>query len=50
MTRAKVSGDCRMTANSAPQANTHKSAITPNVASSFLRTDPRFAVKRSSLV
>ncbi len=50
MTRAKVSGDCRMIANNAPQAKTHKSAITPNVASNFLRTDPRFAVKRCSLI
>ncbi len=31
MKRAKVSGDCRIIANSPPQANTHSKAITINV-------------------
>jgi hypothetical protein len=31
MKRANVSGDCRMIANSPPQANTHSRAITINV-------------------
>ena len=31
MTRAKRSGDCRITPYSAPQANTHSNAITQNV-------------------
>jgi hypothetical protein len=45
MTRAKVSGDCRIIANNAPQASTHNRASTPNAVTNALLTDLRFAFK-----
>ena len=45
MTRAKFSGDCRMTAYNAPQAATHKSASMANAATNRLLSDLAFALR-----
>jgi len=47
MTRAKVSGDCRMTANNPPQASTHNRATTPNAVIHVRFPDLRFLSKLS---